>query len=270
MPPARAFRGSMGGIGPPPQPEQLSPEQMVANWFRKNFDVNKGPLAESQAIRDAMREFRKARPGPETRADDNSWIGQVARFSQKLEKNDLLSKMEWPKKLGKWQLPSSRSLPKVHSPWSGSSFDRMPTVGLPSATTIDRGLQFLWVALIVAAGVLVWKLLGGYVPGVGRQRKAHWKLGPWPVAPGAVGTRQDLVRAFEYLSLLKLGPAAQSRNHHDLAAELGEPEEHRAAAGRLAVLYEKARYTPPEETLSEDALSSARRELSFLAGVKSA
>ena len=86
-----------------------------------------------------------------------------------------------------------------------------------------------------------------------------------------MGTRQDVVRAFEYLSLLKLGPVAQSRNHLDLAAELGEPEiEHRNAAERLAALYEKARYTPTDEALSADALATARRELCYLAGVKQA
>jgi hypothetical protein len=270
MAPGGPPMGMMGGFRPPPQSDQPRPEKRLTDWLRKNLDVNQGPLADSQAIREAVRELRKSRSDPEPAADDKSWIGQIAHFSQSLGKNDLLSKVEWPK-LGKWQMPTSRSLPKVHSRWAAPSFEKMPTVGLPSATTIDRGLQFLWVALIVAAGLLVWKLLGGYVPGVGRQRKRDWKLGPWPVAPGAVGTRQDLVRAFEYLSLLKLGPAAQSRNHHDLAAELGEPEaESRGAAERLASLYEKARYTPPEEILSDNALASARRELCFLAGTKSA
>src|SRR5439155_26690148 len=123
----------------------------------------------------------------------------------------------------------------------------------------------------LAEGLCAWKLLGGYGPGIRRQARRDWKLGPWPVAPGAVGTRQDVVRAFEYLSLLKLGPVAQSRNHLDLAVELGEPEiEHRNAAERLAALYEKARYTPADEALSADALATARRELCYLAGVKQA
>lgn len=140
---------------------------------------------------------------------------------------------------------------------------------MPSATAINWGLQFLWVALIVAAGVLVWKILGGYGSASARARKRDWDLGPWPVIPGAVGTRQDVIRAFEYLSLLKLGPAAQSRNHLLLAAELGEPApEHQSAAQRLATIYEKARYTPTDETLSDAALASARRELCYLAGTK--
>jgi hypothetical protein len=89
------------------------------------------------------------------------------------------------------------------------------------------------------------------------------------VSPEAVASRQDVVRAFEYLSLLKLGPAVKSRNHIELAAELGrEAIDARHAADRLASVYEKARYTPADEPLSADALADARKELCFLAGVK--
>jgi hypothetical protein len=140
---------------------------------------------------------------------------------------------------------------------------------MPSATVINWGLQFLWIALIVAAGVLVWKILGGYSAASRRASRRSWSLGPWPVSPDAVGTRQEVIQAFEYLSLLRLGPAAQSRNHVLLAVELGEPApEHQDAAQRLATIYEKARYTPADETLSDTALASARRELCYLAGIK--
>jgi len=263
--------GPRPGAPPSAPSEQVTPEEKLTRWLRKTLDVNKGALAESPAIQDALRQLRRARSSAEPlAADDKSWVGQFARFSQSLTKNDLWSKMDLPN-LGKWQPPTSRSLPKVHSPWAAPSFEGMPHVGMPSATAIDRGLILVWVALILAAGVLAWKLLGGHVPGIKRQARRAWKLGPWPVAPGAVGTRQDVVRAFEYLSLLKLGPVAQSRNHLDLAAELGEPEiEHRNAAERLAALYEKARYTPADEALSDDALATARRELCYLAGVKQA
>jgi hypothetical protein len=266
-----ASRSPIRPGGPPPSAnDHPMPEEKWARLL-KNLNIDKKPLAESPAVQEVLRQMRRARSSPEPiAANDNSWVGQFARFSQSLTKNDVWSKMGLPN-LGKWQPPVGQSLPKVHSPWSRSSFEGMPSVGMPSARSVDRGLQVLWVALIVAAGVLVWRLLGGSVPGMKRQAKRNWKLGPWPVAPGAVGTRQDLVRAFEHLSLLKLGPAAQSRNHLELAGELGEADtEHRRAARRLAALYEKARYTPANEALSADALASARRELCYLAGVKQA
>jgi len=98
-----------------------------------------------------------------------------------------------------------------------------------------------------------------------------WRLGPWPVRPEAVRTRDELVRAFEYLALLLLGPAARTRNHEEIAAGLGEQDvSRRAAAERLAGLYEQARYAPPDEVLPDTDLAAARADLSLLAGVAAA
>jgi len=64
---------------------------------------------------------------------------------------------------------------------------------------------------------------------------------------------------------------AQSRNHLDLAAELGQTAlDRRHSADRLAAVYEQARYTPNDEPISADSLAAARSELCFLAGVKHA
>jgi hypothetical protein len=83
-----------------------------------------------------------------------------------------------------------------------------------------------------------------------------------------------LIRAFEYLSLLLLGPDARSQNHRTIAAQLGGPADEDAARHRaaqdLAAVYEQARYAPAAEPLSTAALASARRDLCFLAGVASA
>jgi hypothetical protein len=102
------------------------------------------------------------------------------------------------------------------------------------------------------------------------RRLERWRLGPWPVLPEAVKTRAELVRAFEYLSLLLLGPVARSWNHRMIADRLAEPGSAFArqaeAAVRLAGLYERARYAPADEVLPEPALRAARQDLSFLAG----
>lgn len=99
----------------------------------------------------------------------------------------------------------------------------------------------------------------------------EWRLGSWPVAPNGVSTREDLVRAFEYLALLRLGVSAGACHHRALAARLGEQGGHnparRLAADMLAWLYEKARYAPAAETLSQDELLDARSALGLLAGV---
>jgi hypothetical protein len=96
-------------------------------------------------------------------------------------------------------------------------------------------------------------------------------LGPWPVRPGEVATRGDLVRAFEHLALLCLGPTARTCHHLELARLLGaqpapDPERRRDAAVDLAQVYEQARYTPDDEVLPDDLMRRARRELCYLAG----
>jgi hypothetical protein len=99
----------------------------------------------------------------------------------------------------------------------------------------------------------------------------EWRLGSWPVTPNGVSTREDVVRAFEYLALLRLGISAGACHHRALAARLGEQDGHnparRLAADMLAWLYEKARYAPVGETLSPDEFLDARNALRLLAGV---
>jgi hypothetical protein len=94
------------------------------------------------------------------------------------------------------------------------------------------------------------------------------------VNPAAIRTREDVVRAFEYLALLRLGPGARPRHHRDLALKLGgseavalAPPDRRRAALELAELYERARYTPPQDPWPESAVTAARRNLCSLAGV---
>ncbi|HTU19483.1 MAG TPA: hypothetical protein VMG10_15590, partial [Gemmataceae bacterium] len=98
-----------------------------------------------------------------------------------------------------------------------------------------------------------------------------WRLGSWPVAPGAVATRQDVIRAFEYLALLCIGPSAGTCHHRELAERLAEQDSgnpaRRQAAEMLACFYEQARYAPAGEALSQEELSDARQALCYLAGV---
>src|SRR5207245_4917341 len=101
-----------------------------------------------------------------------------------------------------------------------------------------------------------------------------WRLGPWPVDPAQVSTRQDVVRAFEYLSLLVFGRAARSWNHRTIALRLSDrPDaaaERRRAATNLAALYERARYAPPADPLSDEEVREARHHLCLLAAVADA
>jgi hypothetical protein len=118
--------------------------------------------------------------------------------------------------------------------------------------------------VFVVVAVLVWKLLG-------RRRREEPQvalavLGPWPVDPARIGTREQLVQAFEYLALLLLGSPARTANHRDIADSLGATPEQGQAANQLASLYEKARYDPVPGELMPADLAAARHDLLLLAG----
>jgi hypothetical protein len=177
------------------------------------------------------------------------------------------------------RLPDTRSLvprfPRLPTPRHGLA---LPAVGGPglSRAARDTGTAgwpvLLWVLVGLGFGILFWRLLAWQRERVIRSRDEGWRLGPWPVRPAAVATRADLVRAFDYLALLSLGPVARAWNHLEIAARLGAdaPAARREAADRLALLYEQARYAPPDEPLPEAALAAARRHLCLLAGVPAA
>jgi hypothetical protein len=115
---------------------------------------------------------------------------------------------------------------------------------------------------VVVVAVVAWRLFGGRLsPTVGGRQP----IGPWPLDPMRVETRAELIRAFEYLSLLRCGEPARSWHHLAIAECLGGTEtDHRAAAARLAELYEQARYAPAAS--GEPDWSAARGPLSLLAG----
>jgi hypothetical protein len=127
----------------------------------------------------------------------------------------------------------------------------------------------LWALVGLGFGIALWRALAWQQSRTARAADT-WKLGPWPVDPAAVATREELVRAFDYLALLRLGPTARSWNHLEIAARLGAEGRRRTPATRLALLYEQARYAPPGEPVSEADLAAARRHLCLMAGVPAA
>jgi hypothetical protein len=176
---------------------------------------------------------------------------------------------------GKWLTSNLRPSPRIGEslPRAGSA----PRVNAPAASVPRASATSVFeVILYVAAGVglliVAWKTRGlwkGVLSSLGGG--STWRLGPWPVRPGAVATRGDLVRAFEHLALLCLGRSARSHHHLDLGRLIGEqpaldPDRRREAAATLARLYEKARYVPDDEPLAPGDVEDARRELTYLAG----
>jgi hypothetical protein len=168
-------------------------------------------------------------------------------------------------------LPSPPQLPV------GDLASNLPSFGgSGSGGGFGFGVPLVWGAVIVMGALILWQLrkrLGG---GLGESGAGKaWRLGSWPVHPGRVATRAELIQAFEYLSLLLLGMAARTWNHLDIALALGAQatggsREKERAASRLATLYEEARYTPGDGPLAGADLAEARRNLCYLAGVAAA
>ncbi len=254
--------------GPPPDPslwERM--EQKSTSWFKEHVNdwaKDMGEWADSplgNSLRNALRRAGQHSPAAGMTFDlsekTRGLTGTLGKIGQYLPTERLRS-LDLAGRLRGVPLPS---LP------SGGMRAAVGTVPQTSGAGVLSGL--LWALVLLTLAAVLWKSLRWY-----REQAANgdgWRLGPWPVRPEAVATRQDLVSAFEYLAQLCLGPVALACNHLDLAARLGAREGtdvgKRRAAEHLAGLYEQARYAPPDEALRPEELAAARRDLCLLAGV---
>jgi len=213
-------------------------------------------LAESPAFRRMIANFDRAK-APEV-PGVSGWDRRLEEFGERF--SDLgtrLPRFSWPRSDFSSRRPGGRWSPR--------------DAGDTTSVTAGDGRAALLLVVLAGVALLAWAGLRRRGLLLLRRAEGRWQLGPWPVRPEAVRTRDELVRAFEYLALLLLGPAARNRNHRDIATGLAESDgARRAAADRLAGLYEQARYAPPDEVLPDADLAAARADLSLLAGVAAA
>jgi hypothetical protein len=175
-------------------------------------------------------------------------------------------------------MPSLPSLPRPDIGWrrAGNWSPPMPSRPMGPSSSLPASAAtgsmafaqvLLGAAVLGLLAVVLWRLLArGHWQFGTRRAPSPEALGPWPVDPAHIQSRQEVVLAFEYLSLLQLGPEARSLNHRDIAFGLGEADERRRAAQELARLYEQARYTPSEDPFSAEEISKARQVLRLLVG----
>jgi hypothetical protein len=237
---------------PPPDPAERAARQEINQQladFAQRFPKEHLPeqLRNSPALQDAFHRLSDYAADALRHPDRPDGIdAQLARL--KIHWDGL---QEWlpkqiPEAMRKLQLPDiTRMIPAKRSRW--------PVIELPSAPPAPRlgrapgGIRPAMNTILVIAGVVVlavvfWRLRGGRLAAAGEGRRP---LGPWPVDPASIASRADLIRAFEYLSLLRCGEPARTWHHRAIADCLGgAAEDRRAAAARLAELYEQARYAP--------------------------
>ncbi len=185
---------------------------------------------------------------------------------------------------GNWEFPnmrswfgggdSSSSSSSSHW-WNSSSSSRPPSSSGSGFGGGDWGigglggswLPFVLLALVIL-GVVIWFQLKNLQGRDAVVAVAGDGLGPWPVDPRAINTREDVVKAFEYLSVLICGPSARNWTHSTIAEALADlATTHGETAVMLARLYELARYAPLDEPLTHDEVLEARKLVCALAGV---
>jgi hypothetical protein len=205
-------------------------------------------------------------------ADGNSWLEKRLGMNAELFDNlgRRLNPEQWASKLG-GMIPAGMHMPSI-------SFGGLqsPNMALATSEAAQSDKKWSLVLILAFAGIaffVIWKTLAQRNERAARN--AGFNLGPWPVVPGQVRSGPELIKAFEYLSLLFLGCAARTLNHREIAKSLGQTKEIASfeqlqATEALAALYEQARYAPWGASLPESDLSMARRHLSLLAGARSA
>jgi len=247
----------------PPSPTSDRRTEELARWLSKNFGDS--PAFENMA-KELAAMMSKNGTGPNVLADfEKEWKSLVGRRNPKFTPPNLDSlgsdfKLTDLNPVGSsgGSLNFSPNIPDDLLPSSGGSGNRGSDV-----------TSYLSLAMLAIAGMIfafLWLRRGRRNMEFDGESKHTW-----PVAPGDVRSREDVVRAFEFLSVTKCGAVAVNWHHLQIAKQIGgEESDWREAAARLARLYEKARYAPLNELFTEVEIAEARARLQQLAGVPSA
>jgi hypothetical protein len=206
--------------------------------------------------------------------DGSSWLEKRLGMNAELFDNlgRRLNPEQWASKLG-GMIPAGMHMPSISFGGLQNPYSNVAQATSEAAQSDKKWSLVLILAFAGMAFLVIWKGLAQRNERAARN--AGFNLGSWPVVPGQVRSGPELIKAFEYLSLLYLGRAARTLNHREIAKSLGQTKEIASfeqlqATEALAALYEQARYAPWGASLPESDLSMARRHLSLLAGARSA
>jgi hypothetical protein len=274
---------------PPKDPQQMAKEKAVqvlgATWER-----NVGPLDETPAVKDALKELVEGTgdfKGPDGESfwdaltkDTGSGTSVADWFDGLADAGGGGGDWKWPSfdwpsfGLGRTSPPDAgRSGSSSSGSWWSRRGSSSPSGPSGSGFGFEiPGLEGTWWPLVILAAILlgalaVWRF---WYLRDGRAAPAFelGGLGPWPVDPRRIATREQLVLAFEYLSVLVCGPSAKTWTHNTIATALADlAATHAETAMILARLYELARYAPLNEPLTTAEIAEARRLVCHLAGV---
>ena len=243
--------------------------------IKRFWDSNVGPLDETPALQELMMQMFVGQNPVDMDAGDRlaALLGDTSgepgkpagpSASADRPKSDGVRFAGWTlSDLGLGQLAKDafgRSSPPARPlPYSESDVD-WPTVAAV-------------VGAIVVAGFLG-RRMAGRVGGRWSNANAAARLagpGRWPIDPRSISTRDDVVRAFEYLAVALCGVGSMTWHHERIAAELPThlPESFpHDAVETLVGQYEVAKYAPADEPFPPASVASVRELFCRLAGVR--
>lgn len=242
---------------PSPTPDPKSPyaDNEWVKWMEKNFQ-------NSPAAQEAVKDFMKSLQKGEMKGMFDDVPG--------LKQDGWKDIADWGKSngldMGKIKPPdvsTGKTGPTLGGGGGGTSLGGGGGASLGGGGV---GLAGGGPALLVIAGIAAAFLLALYLFRKWKANEAHRAA---QAAAGALGidfdsirTREELVRAFDHVSLAQIGEEARSWNHRVIADQFAEVKPVVAEpATELAGLYERARYAPLDEDLSAGDFADARRDL---------
>lgn len=254
------------GTNPPDGSANAARSERFAEFMKRMHKWVPQSLKESASFKrfaerlgemDWTKKASKVKLWPEGKGPKINWDRGIRRTGRLLD--HMLSGLE------------GRHLPNLPSAPNLPNAPNMPNIGAPSAPgTFEFGRGFTMVMVLAALALgafLFWRFIVKPISAQAAKPRT-WEAGPWPVDPAQVRSREQLIRAFDHLALLNGGKPAEMWHHREVANRLGiESDERRAAADRLARIYESARYAPPVDPFEESQIDLARQDICSLAGV---
>jgi len=236
---ATAHPADVTPFNPPPVTER---ERLTSRAHQENImeilrsygldnvasDLRDSPVFK-EWIRDLSRASAQSPNGPVT-------VGNLADIARSMD--------GLVKDFRHWLPRNVPDMPKLDFSPPSPSFS-VPSLYSPAASSFSlsgSGWTFVAFGLVVLLAALALGRLGKLRPVKSLAVSRPFILGPWPVDPQHISSREELIAAFEYLALLKYGLAAKSWHHNEVAAKLGDAGT-RNDAESLARLYERARYS---------------------------
>lgn len=283
--------GDDAAAPPSPFDPNETPRERSMRTFASLWERNVGPLDDTPAVKKALFELVEGTEDIKDAEGNSFWDTISKETGDSTSLADFIDSAalgdSW--KMPKFDMPSfnwSKSDPDIgRSGGSNSSGDSWwnrrsssSNRGGPSGSGgfggfSIPGLEGSWLPIVILAilllgALIAWKVWGWKSAETGRPFGLGG-LGAWPIDPQKISTRQHVVLAFEYLSVLICGPSAKTWTHNTIAQALADlATTHGETATMLARLYELARYAPLEEPLTAAEVAEARRLVCRLAGLE--